>query len=188
MKTPIYVCSILLMFSSATSAQPVVNEGGVLNAASYAIPGLPNHGVAQGSMFIVFGIGLGPNTLRQAESLPYPAQLAGTSIRVTVGSVTRDTVMVYTSDRQGAAILPSSTPVGDGTLSVTYDGRTSAPVAIHVLRSGLGVFTRNQAGSGPAIVQNFNSPADQPVNALTEAASPGQIMILWGTGLGPVEI
>jgi len=36
-------------------------------------------------------------------------------------------------------------------------------------------------------VQNYNSPADQPVNALTEAASPGQVMILWGTGLGPVD-
>ncbi len=187
MKTFMCVCFVPVILVFTATAQPVVQQGGVLNAASYVIPGLPNHGIAQGSMFIVFGMGLGPTPLRKAETLPYPTQFAGTSVQVTVGGVTRDAIIVYTSDRQVAAILPSSTPTGDGTLTVTYEGRTSSPVTIHVVNSILGIFTRNEAGCGPAIVQNYNTPTDQPVNALTETARPGQIMILWGTGLGPVD-
>jgi uncharacterized protein (TIGR03437 family) len=87
---------------------------------------------------------------------------------------------------QAEAILPSNTPAGDGTFTVTYNGKTSAPVAIHVVNGSEGIFTRNQAGTGPAIVQNYNSNTDMPLNGLTEAARPGQMMVLWGTGLGPV--
>src|SRR5690606_30020303 len=32
----------------------------------------------------------------------------------------------------------------------------------------------------------YVAPLDQPVNAITDAAHPGQVMILWGTGLGPI--
>ena len=48
------------------------------------------------------------------------------------------------------------------------------------------MFTRNQAGFGPAIVQNFVSATEAPTNALTEAAAPRQAEILWGSGLGPI--
>ena len=34
--------------------------------------------------------------------------------------------------------------------------------------------------------QNANSGTDQPVNTLTVGARPGQLVIIWGTGLGPV--
>jgi hypothetical protein len=63
---------------------------------------------------------------------------------------------------------------------------SSAPVAIKVVDSTFGIFTRNQAGFGPAILQNFVSQVEQPVNAITDAAHPGQVVILWGTGLGPI--
>ncbi|MGH9629615.1 MAG: hypothetical protein ACRD7E_14965 [Bryobacteraceae bacterium] len=55
------------------------------------------------------------------------------------------------------------------------------------VRSSFGAFTVNQAGSGPAIVQNVFSETDRPVNSLTKAARPGLTLILWGTGLGPVS-
>ncbi len=165
----------------------MVNSGGILNAASYALPGLPNSGIAQGSMFVVFGQRLGPATLQQATSFPRPVQLGGTSISVTGGGVSADAIMVYTSSGQVAAILPSRIPTGDATLTLTYSGQKSAPVSFRVTRSSLGVFTRNQAGTGPGIVQNYVSASDQPANSLIEAAHPGQVMILWATGLGPVD-
>ena len=95
--------------------------------------------------------------------------------------------MLFGFAGQLAAVLPSDTPVGEGTLVVNFDGQTSAPVSITVVKSAFGIFTRNQAGFGPAIVQNFVSPTETPVNALTQAASPGQAEILWGTGLGPIS-
>lgn len=86
-----------------------------------------------------------------------------------------------------AAILPSSRPEGNGTLKVSYSGRTSAARPIRVVPSAFGIFTRNQAGMGPAIVQNYVSPTEAPVNALNAAARPGQVEILCGTGLGPIK-
>ena len=178
-----FLLLVALVLSPGLQAQPVIN--GVLNAASYAVPGLPHSDIAQGSMFVVFGQQLGPVALQQANA-PFGAQLAGTSIRISGGGVTADAVLIYTSAAQVAAILLSRIPPGDATMTVTYLNRTSVPKSIRVARSSFGIFTRNQAGSGPGIVQNYNSATDQPVNALTAPVRPAQVMILWGTGLGPV--
>jgi uncharacterized protein (TIGR03437 family) len=95
--------------------------------------------------------------------------------------------MVYTLDRQVAAILPSATPAGNATLTVTYNGQTSNSASFQVVESAFGMFTLNQAGSGPAIIQNFVSATDLPVNTVTQSARPSQTVVLWGTGLGPVS-
>ena len=137
-------------------------------------------------MFIVFGQRLGPANIRLIDRFPLQTTLEGTSIKVTVGGTTVDALMIYTLASQLAAILPSNTPVGTGTLTVTYNGQTSAPLSIRVVRSSWGTFSVNQAGSGPGILQNFLTQENQPINALTRPARPGQTVILWGTGLGPV--
>lgn len=181
--------TIILMVAAGAAAQPVVNRGGVVNAASYAADGLPNAGVAQGSMFLVFGKGLGPDSLVQANSYPLPGAqgLAGTSIRVTVGSTSVDALMVYTSAGQVAAVLPSRTPSESGSLRITYNGQTSASAPIKVVRGAFGAFTISQSGTGPAVMQNADSPTETPVNTIYRSARPGQYVILWGTGLGPVQ-
>ncbi|HYM11761.1 MAG TPA: hypothetical protein VEU62_13580 [Bryobacterales bacterium] len=176
-----------LLTAGFAAAQPVVITGGPVNAASYVLAGLPNASIAQGSMFIVFGQNMGPSPLRSATTFPLQANLAGTSIRATVGGTNVSAIMLYTSATQVAAILPSSTPVGDGTLTLTFSGQTSNAVPIRVVRNSIGIFTRNSGGSGPGIVQNFNSQTDTPLNTLVNAVQPGQVMILWGTGLGPVN-
>jgi len=93
--------------------------------------------------------------------------------------------MIYTSSSQVAALMPSNAPEGDGSLVVSYQNLASTAVPIRVVHSAFGVFTRNQAGSGPAIVQNFVSQTIMPLNSLVTSATPGQTVILWGTGLGP---
>lgn len=179
---------LLVMGAAAALAQPVVGEGGVLNAASYTLTGLPNQGIAQGSFFVVFGTNLGPAALAQAAlPLPGAAGLAGTSVKVTVGGTSVDAFMVYTSAGQIAAILPSNTPAGNGSLTVSYNGQTSKPVSVKIVKTAFGIFTANAAGSGPAIVQNFNSATDQPLNSFLSPAKPGQAAVLLGTGLGPVS-
>jgi len=168
-------------------AQPVVNQGGVLNAASFTRDGLPGDGIAQGGMFVVFGQGMGPASLVQAESIPLTTELAGTSIEITVAGQSVQALPLFTFTGQIAAVLPSNTPVGPGTLTVTFNGQTSAPVAVKVTQNAFGIFTRNQAGYGPAILQNFISQTEAPLNTLVQAAQPGQVVILWGTGLGPID-
>lgn len=154
----------------------------VVNAASNARPGLPNAAIAQGALFILYGTGLGPASIAQATSYPLPTNLAGTSIKVTVGGSTVDAIMSYTLATQVAAILPSSTPVGTGTITLTYNGSSSAPAPITVVGRGFGTFTVNQGGSGPGII----TYADYSLVTPTKAANPGETLIVWGTGLGPV--
>ena len=48
------------------------------------------------------------------------------------------------------AILPSSAPAGDGQLVVTADGQSSQQKSFRIAKSAFGIFTLNQAGSGPA--------------------------------------
>lgn len=175
-----------LLFSATAFAIPTIPAGGVVNSASYVAVGLPGDGIARGSMFAVFGTELGPAQFTGAPSLPLGTTLGGTSISVTVNGVTRSAFMLFSVAGQLAAVLPSDLPAGNGTLTVNYNGMTSAPVAIKVVNSAFGIFTRNQAGFGPGIVQNYVSQAEQPVNAITDAAHPGQVVILWGTGLGPI--
>lgn len=181
-----FVC-LLLVSASALAQQPVISAGGILNAASNALPGLPNSGIAQGSMFVVFGSNLGPAQLTQAGAFPLPTTLAGTSVRVTAGGATTNAIMVYTSAGQVAAIMPSNVPVGTAAVSVTFNNNTSNSVSVRVVPSAFGIFTVNQTGSGPAIVQNFDSQSSTPLNTRLTAVRPGQAVILWGTGLGPVS-
>ncbi|MBI4444033.1 MAG: hypothetical protein HY649_11760 [Acidobacteria bacterium] len=174
---------------AAHAQQPSIASDGIRNGASYALSGLPNAGIAQGSIFIVFGQNMGPASLVQVSSFPLPTSqgLAGTSVKVTVGGTTVDAIMLYTLAGQVAAVLPSNTPLGSGTVTVTYNNQTSNSAPVTVVRNSFGTFTLNQAGSGPGVIQNYNSAADAPFNTVTEAARPGQVVILWGTGLGPVS-
>src|SRR5579872_629837 len=164
---------------------PVIVES-VLTAASHTIPGMPNSGVAQGSTFIVSGVNLGPATKMKATTFPLSSQLGASSVTVTVGDTTTNAIMTSAYVTQVSAILPSNTPTGDGVLAVAYEGRNSNTIPIHVVGASPGIFTRNDAGTGPAVVHNYNAEEDQPLNGFTETAHPGQTVSLLGTGLGPV--
>jgi uncharacterized protein (TIGR03437 family) len=170
----------------AAAQTPTITNGGVTNAASYAIPDLPSGALAKGSLIVIKGNNLGPDKAPTFSSYPLPLQQDGTSVKATVNGTSVDAYMMYTSKAQVAAILPSRTPSGNGTLTVTYNGQTSAPASIRVVDSAFGIFTLNQAGSGPGIFQNAYSSTDLRVNTLTESARPGQTVVIWGTGLGPV--
>ena len=169
---------------SVTVAQPLPAITAVVeNAASNIPPGLPNSGIAQGAMFVVKGSNLGPTAVVQAASFPLLSVLGGASVAVTVGGTTVNAVMYYAQASQVAAILPSGTPVGNGTVSVQYNGQsTSAPIT--VVENAIGIFTVNESGNGDAIAF-VNS--DGGLIVPTHAANPGDVVVFWGTGLGPVN-
>ena len=183
MKTPLnWTVALLCFAATSVSAAPTIASQGVRNAASYANPGFQNGSIAQGSLFVVFGSGMGPSEIQYSSSFPLPTTLAGTSVSATVNGTTVPCIMIYTQDRQVAAILPSTTPVGTGTLSVTYNGATSSTEPLKVVANSLGLFTRNQQGSGPAVLQD----AFGGYNSFTSVFRPGQTVTFWGTGLGPI--
>ena len=163
--------------AALAAAAPAIS--GIWNAGSWAPPGLTNSNIAQGSIFVLTGSGMGPAGLVQVVAYPVPKTLAGTSIQVTIGSQPFDCLMVYTVDSQVAAILPSATPLGSGTLALTFQGaRTTFP--IRVVQSSFGMFTINQRGSGPGVITD----ASYQIRTPTNSAHPGDTLIGWGTGLG----
>jgi len=153
----------------------------VLNPASNIPAGLPNSGIAQGSIIVVYGANLGPSTLVQATSLPLPTTsgLGGTTVTVTVNGTTLTAPMIYTLSTQVAAILPSAIPLGTGTLTVKYNG-ASGSTPITVVPSNFGMSTVNQTGTGPVVVTFL----DYSLVTSSSSAKPGDVLTLWGTGLG----
>jgi uncharacterized protein (TIGR03437 family) len=174
----------LFLLTSAAFAQPRINNGGILNAASYGSLSASGSGLAQGAMITIFGEGLGPATLVSAQSLPLPTELAGTRVRI--GN--QDAYLIYTSARQVAAIVPSTVPVGAADVTVTFSAQTSPVQRVNIVAADFGIFTRNSGGYGPAIIQNFVSDTNVPLNQLTTSATPGQTVILYGTGLGAIDV
>ncbi len=154
----------------------------ISNSASYALSPAPNSAIAQGSLFVIFGINLGPDTLAQS-GYPLTPTLAGTSVKVTVGSTSTDALVLYTSTRQVAAILPSRTAVGSGVLVVTYNGSIGQSIPITVSPSSFGTYTVASNGLGPGIITG----ADYVLKTSSSPARPGETVILWGTGLGAVD-
>jgi uncharacterized protein (TIGR03437 family) len=175
------------------AAAPTVSN--VQNATTNIPQGLPNAQIAQGSLFVIKGSGLGPADIVIASPAFQTTTLSSTSVAVTAGGTTVNAPMYYTSASQIAALLPSSTPTGTVTLTVTYNGQTSAPAQFTVVQFGFGVLTLDSSGQGPAIVSFSNYSLVSaaiagncgPPLTLCGAANPGDTLFLWGTGLGPVS-
>jgi uncharacterized protein (TIGR03437 family) len=165
------------------SAQPSIRTvNGVLNAASFAQQGMPNSPIAEGSTFTVFGTGLGPAALQEVTGFPVSTLLGGTSVNITADGNTVKAPMIFTIASQIAAVMPSTTPVGAATLTVTYNGVTSAAYPIQVVKSSFGTFAVNQQGNGTGAIVDINNKPFLPASA----ALANDVAILWGTGLGPI--
>jgi len=178
MKSLFAANAVAALFTVTAFAQPRVAR--VQNNYSYILPGMPNYGIAQGSIFDIFGSGLATTT-SPLQNVPLPTQLSGTSVNITVNGVITRGILYFVSPTQIAAILPSATSPGTGQITVTVNGQTSAPGAITVVPSAFGLLTLNGVGNGPAAVFDVNAN----YLGLTNAAHPGDFITLWGSGAGP---
>jgi uncharacterized protein (TIGR03437 family) len=169
-----------------TAPGPIVNPNGIVNAASFISASLPAGSIAQGSFFSIFGNGLGPaNPGLSATSFPLGTNLGGVTVKVTQGSTSVNAIPVFVAQYQINAVMPSNTPTGTAQVTVSYGGLTSAPAAVQVATANFGAFTVS-GGRGPGIVQNYVSATQTPLNMTNLTAAPGDTVILWGTGLGPL--
>lgn len=197
------VVPLLMLAMGIAAAQPSISN--VTNGASYESQGLPNSALAQGSIFVVQGTGMGPSPGVIATNPFQSSSLDQTSISITVDTVVVNALMYYTSAGQLTALLPSNTPLGTASMVVDYQGSTSASFIVTVVANNVGVFTLSQDGQGLAIatfpdyslvsaVPGTGSLADTCTAAgqtcpdtYLGAAQPGDVITLWATGLGPVS-
>jgi uncharacterized protein (TIGR03437 family) len=178
------LAALVIAFPMAAGAGPVINN--VLNNYSYIPAGFPNSGISPGTIFTIFGSGLanapsGTLTLESSSGSGIPKLLAGATISVTVGGTTVTPGMYYAIPSQIAAVLPSNTPTGSGTVTVTYNNATSNSFAIQVVPYALGFDTYYGTGSGLLDATNTSTGA---LYNYTNSASPGETIVLWGSGLG----
>lgn len=166
--------------SGGPTTSPAINPGGIVNAASNRA------GIARGSFFTIYGDGIGPVSSQTVASFPAPDTMGGVVVQVTQGASTKRAYLHYVSAKQINAILPSNVSLGSAQVTVTYGGKTSAAEPVTIVDTQFGIFS-TAGGSGPGIIQNWNSSFDQPLNTPSHTAKPGQLVIAWGTGLGPIN-
>jgi trimeric autotransporter adhesin len=169
--------------SLLTGVAPIPTLTSVQNPASNIPAALPNGGIAQGSVFVLYGGNMGPATLLEASGYPLPstAGLGGTVVTITVNGTTVTAPLVYSWASQVAGILPSNTPLGAGTVTVTFAGTRSPSFPIAVVDTNFGIST-DPTGLYAAVTY-----ANYAYVAQSNAAQPGQELLLWGTGLGPIS-
>jgi uncharacterized protein (TIGR03437 family) len=172
--------------ASLAWAQPTIFPRGVLNAASSTPNGLPNGSIAQGSLFTIYGANLGPATPGQASSFPLGTTLNGVAITIGQGATAAKVIPYYVSPGQLNAIMPSNAPLGMQPLYVTFNGTISKPSPVRVVATSFNFFSFNGAGSGTGAIINSTSAGGTSLNSPQATATPGQVVVAYGTGLGPI--
>ncbi|MGO9097364.1 MAG: hypothetical protein ACLQGV_19355 [Bryobacteraceae bacterium] len=189
MKTFAKAFAVLLCAAAVALAQPVVTANGMVNAASAIEAGLPNGDVAQGSIFSIYGNNMGPAAPGvSATSFPLPSSggLGGVTVQVKDSAgASHYAILFFVYAGQINALLPSATALGQASLTVTYNNQTSAPQTFNVVKNSVGLFARNAAGTGPAVILQYHN-GNPTLNAISNSAYPGDVAVLWGTGLGPI--
>lgn len=181
--TAVSSSSITLQFTTFVvfTGPSVPTIKAIQNNSSLIPEGFPNYGIAPSSLFVVIGSDLadpGAPVLQSSAAPGIPKTLNGASLLVTVNGVTTYPALYYTSPTRLAAVLPAATPVGTGTLVVTYNDVASASATIQVVPHALGI--DNYDGSLAAATDAVTGA----VFTFTNSAAPGQVMVLWATGLG----
>jgi uncharacterized protein (TIGR03437 family) len=152
---------------------------GIQNNSSSIPAGFPNYGIPPSSLFKILGANLAAagNANLQDSTQGLPLTLNQASLSVTVNGTTVHPAIYYATPTQIDAVLPAATPIGTGTLTVTNNGTASSPAQIQVVASAPGLTTYN----GSAVAQIANTA---PILTYTNSGAPGNVIILWGTGLG----
>ena len=168
------------------SAAPEIPLDGIVSAASFVNCVMPAGGIAQGSIFTIFGSDIGPDPAVAVSSFPLGTELGGVEIRVFTATTEYRAIPLFVGRGQINAIMPSNIPVGYVAVEVILNGQTSNVAPVRVVVAGVGIFTATGIGLGQGSVTNLITQLDQPLNNVARPAAPGQVMIAWVTGLGGI--
>jgi uncharacterized protein (TIGR03437 family) len=182
----------LLTFSGTSSAQtPVIAPNGIVNGATFA-PGP----IAPGSIASIFGSNLA-GSLSSASTIPLSTALADVTVTINGKPAPLYFVSPDQAGKTGSAqiniqipfdVLPAGTTSGnvDVTVNRTANGSSQpatvqiAPVSPGILQTnGIAIAINNADGTiaaAPGAIQGLT----------THAATAGDILILYATGLGAV--
>ena len=162
---------------TASTATPIVNSGGVVNAAS----GAPV--IAPGAFISIYGKNLAGGTT-VASSASFPASLGSTQAFLAGEPLP----LYFTASGQIDAIVPYDiTPDSSQQLIVQTGNALSQPEMVIVAAAAPGVFTQNQSGSGPGAILGQKPGGVAALNTAANPASSGDALLIYCTGLGTVS-
>lgn len=152
-----------------------MEPGGVVDAASFTAPVVP------GSLVSIFGSNLAQAPM-VAGVIPLPATLGGVS--VTFNGIAAP--LLYVSAQQINAQLPWEVPTTGPVAVVVSNGAASTPQTVQVAALAPALFA---VGGYPLAVNPDGSlalPSGAIPGILSRPALPGDSLVLWGNGFGPV--
>jgi uncharacterized protein (TIGR03437 family) len=171
---------LLLLWAAAAAGQtPLINAGGVVNAATFRANQL-----APGSIASVFGVGLA-DTTEIAAGAPLPGSIAGVS--VTFDGVPAPLYFVAPGQinlQVPVAIVPPGTNSVRAAVIVRNARGASSPEFVDVTRAAPGVFTQDGTGTGPGVIVVTRPDGMTSLLSPAHPARPGDYLTIYLTGLG----
>lgn len=169
------LCVLLLVLSIPISLiAQIPSIAAVVNAGDYTAAAAP------GAIVSVFGQNLASATA-SAIKLPLPTTLGSTLVQLTAGGQTSSLPLFYVSAGQINAQLSYGIS-GTAQLQVKTAAGASNSLSITITPAAPRLFTWTSDGKGDAVMLHANYTA---VNA-GSPATPGEVVILYLTGLGEV--
>jgi uncharacterized protein (TIGR03437 family) len=156
-----------------TVPKPVIAS--INNAGSY-IAGA----VSPGENIVIFGTGVGPSNLVQNGVTNNAFGTSAGNTRVLFDGVPAP--IIYASASQTSAMVPYGVQGRTSTnIVVEYQGVQSTPVPFVVVNAAPGIYTLNQAGTGPGAILNQDGVT---VNGPNSAEKRGNLISVYMTGEG----
>ncbi len=161
--------------ATALGATPVIES--VANAASF-VTGT----VSPGEMVVISGSGLAP-----AQPSGFALSSGLVSSQFTTNALLSAQFngiaapLVSTTSTAITAMVPYEVTGSTAQVTVTYQGKTSAPVTVNIAAAAPGVFTVNGQGAGQATALN---PDGRTANSPAAPAAAGSTITLEVTGTG----
>src|SRR5579884_2017556 len=153
----------------------------VNNSSLVPMSGFTNSGISPSTLFVIHGSGMASVTTvtsLQDSTKGLPTTLNGAQVTISAGGKTWTPGLYYAEATQIAGVLPAAVPIGPATVTVSYNNATSSPVTFQVVPSAYGIdsYNGNLAVAQDAITYQLLN--------YTNSGKPGEIVILWGSGLG----
>jgi uncharacterized protein (TIGR03437 family) len=162
----------------AVAAIPPPVITGIQNDAGYT-----TGAVSPGENIVIYGTGIGP---AQTAALQLTS---GGTVATTAGATQvffdgNAAPIIYASANQTSVMVPHEVAGRTTTqIAVIYQGVSSSPLTYNVTVATPGIYTQNQAGSGPGSILN----QDYSLNGPTNPAAKGSYIQVYLTGTGDTK-
>ena len=179
--TPVTV-SVALNVRDASAPEAVFQ--GLVNGASFNFL----QGIAPGTIVSLFGTNFTDGSAANSSSIPLPQELEG--VRVSVNGT--DAPLFFVSQKQVNFQVPFELPTGGAAIQATRDGIEGNSISGTVLERSPGIFLLGVGNYGVVVNAsqgNFPLPTDvgAQLGLTTTPARPGDVLVIYATGLGPVD-